>query len=111
MCTFPAFRSKGEALNLVCFDETEPSEETSVRMLKLSDFYEFETSLPSNHPNAELSLARAHHRWCAREGVPEYDATVTDWVADTLSVVSRLRSFSEHASILAWETKTSVRAN
>jgi len=49
-------------LNLVCFDETEPSEETSVRMLKLSDFYEFETSLPSNHPNAELSLARAHHR-------------------------------------------------
>jgi hypothetical protein len=29
-------------LNQVCFDETEPSEETSVRMLKLSDFYEFE---------------------------------------------------------------------
>src|SRR6185436_8999577 len=27
------------------------------------------TSLPSNHPNAELSLARAHHRCCAREGV------------------------------------------
>jgi hypothetical protein len=42
--------AKREALNQVCFDETEPSEETSVRMLKMSDFYELKTNLPSNHP-------------------------------------------------------------
>ncbi len=27
---------------------------------QMSDFYELKTNLPSNHPNAELSLARAH---------------------------------------------------
>jgi hypothetical protein len=34
----------------VCFDETEANEETSVRMLKASDFYELKKSLLSNHP-------------------------------------------------------------
>jgi hypothetical protein len=72
-------------LNQVCFDETETSEETSVRIAQLSDFYGFTTNLLSNHPNAELSLARAHHRSCAREGVTrDYDAFVIDRVADNL---------------------------
>jgi len=31
--TFPAARIEGEALNQVCFDETGPSEETSVPVL------------------------------------------------------------------------------
>jgi hypothetical protein len=58
-------------------------------MLILSNFYGLTTNLPSNHPNAELSLARAHHRSCAREGVTrDYDAFVIDWVADNL--VSRV---------------------
>ena len=72
-----------EALNQVCFDETETSEETSVRMLNGATSTDLTTNLPSNHPNAELSLARAHHRSCAREGVTgDYDALIIDSVAD-----------------------------
>jgi len=66
-----------EALNQVCFDETETSEETSVRMLNWATSTDLTTNLPSNHPNAEPLLARAHHRSCAREGITgDYDAFV-----------------------------------
>ena len=96
-----------EALNQVCFDETETSEETSVRIAQLSDFYGFTTNLLSNHPNAELSLARAHHRSCAREGVTrDYDAFVIDQVADNLvSGVSR-RRFDDMQSLVKINPKT-----
>jgi len=68
-------------LNQVCFDETEPSEETSVRMLKLSNFYKFE-----NQPALESSKRRAVISASASPLLRErrsrqYDAFVTDFVA------------------------------
>ena len=53
---------KREALNQVCFDETEPSEENERSNAQLSNFYEFENQPAPESSNAELSLARAHHR-------------------------------------------------
>jgi hypothetical protein len=51
---------------------------------QLSDFCELKTSLPSNHPNAELSLARAHHVDAREKETDRSDALVTDSVAEYL---------------------------
>jgi hypothetical protein len=46
-----------EALEPEFFDETEASEETSVRMLKKSDFYELTTTLSRIIQNARLFIS------------------------------------------------------
>jgi len=78
-----------EALNQVCFDETETSEETSVRIAQLSDFYGF-----NNQPALESSKRRAFISASAspfmreRRSNGDYDALIIDSVADDL--VSRV---------------------
>jgi hypothetical protein len=69
-----------EALNQVCFDETETSEENERSNAQLSNFFGFKNQPALESSKRRLSLARAHYRSCAREGITvDYDAFFIDW--------------------------------
>jgi hypothetical protein len=48
---------------------------------QLSNFYKLKTSLPSNHPNAELSFSASASPLLRERRSRQYDAFVTDLVA------------------------------
>src|ERR1051325_2961699 len=105
---FPAFRSEKRSFEPGVLRRNGNERRNERSNAQWSNFYGLTTNLPSNHPNAELSLARAHPSSCARvEIAGDYDAFVADRVADHLVSHVFLLSFS-YMSVAARTCRSST---